>query len=77
MTACAWPSVDKSCLVEDTVEVVVQINGKLRARLTVAKDADRATLENEARQVAASWLAGKEELKVIVVPNRLVNFVVK
>ncbi|MGD1997341.1 MAG: leucine--tRNA ligase [Candidatus Dependentiae bacterium] len=77
LTACEWPTVDESRLVEDSVEVVVQINGKLRTRLTVAKNSDRATMETKAREAAASWLAGKEELKVIVVPNRLVNFVVK
>lgn len=77
LTACRWPIVNESYLVEDSVEIVVQINGKLRARLSVAKDSERATMETEARAAVASWLTDKEELKVIVVPNRLVNFVVK
>jgi len=74
---CQWPAVDATCLVEHTIEVVVQVNGKVRARIVAAKDAERADLEREAREAVPQWVDGKEVVKVIVVPNRLVNFVVK
>ena len=64
---------------EDTVEVPVQINGKLRGRIQVPADADKAALEAAARADAkiAELLAGKTVVKAIVVPGRMVNFVVK
>lgn len=77
LTACRWPTVDTQYLVDDEVQVVVQVNGKLRGRITVAKDAPRDDVEAAARAVVASWLEQGEVRKVIVVPNRLVSFVVK
>ncbi|MHC4824854.1 MAG: leucine--tRNA ligase, partial [Planctomycetota bacterium] len=70
-----WPAYDKSMLVSDTVEIPVQINGKLRARAVIAPDADRDAMETAARAVVAEHLEG-EVRKVIVVPGRMVNFVV-
>jgi leucyl-tRNA synthetase len=70
-----WPQFDESKLVSDTIEVPVQINGKLRGRATVAADASRDDLEAAAREVIADQLEG-EIRKVIVVPGRMVNFVV-
>ena len=77
LTACRWPIVDEKYLVDDEVQVVVQVNGKLRARITVAKDAPRDQVEAVAREAVAGWLEKGEVLKVIVVPNRLVSFVVR
>jgi len=74
-----WPAFDEAMLREDTIEIPVQINGKLRAVIQVPADADRAALEQSARaqpKIAES-LAGKTVQKVIVVPNRMVNFVVR
>jgi leucyl-tRNA synthetase len=62
--------------VDDTFELVVQVNGKVRARAEVAKDADRDALEACAREAVARHLDGREVRKVVVVPGRLVNFVV-
>ena len=72
-----WPAHDESALVEDTVEIPVQIMGKLRARVTVPADADRETLETAARDhpKIAELLQGKTVRKVVVVPGRMVNFV--
>ncbi len=70
------PEVDPAYLVDEEFELVVQVNGKLRARLTAPKGADRATLEDLARQAAASFLEGKAVRKVVVVPDKLVSFVV-
>ena len=72
-----WPEVERALLVEDTITLPVQINGKKRADVTVARDAanaevERAVLELEAVRRA---LEGKTPKKVIVVPQRIVNVV--
>jgi leucyl-tRNA synthetase len=74
-----WPSYDESMLKEDTVEVPVQINGKLRAKIVAPTGSDAAAIEKLARDDAkiAEQLTGKNVVKVIVVPGRMVNFVVK
>ncbi|MFO0904186.1 MAG: leucine--tRNA ligase [Pirellulales bacterium] len=74
-----WPLYDEPYLKDDTVEIPVQILGKLRGKVVVAADADAATLEAAARVEPriAELLAGKQIVKVVVVPGRLVNFVVK
>jgi leucyl-tRNA synthetase len=75
----SWPKAEEAWLREDTVEVPVQVNGKLRSRVVVATGADAATIEAVARadERTAELLAGREVVKVIVVPGKLVNFVVK
>ncbi len=73
----AWPTVDPALLVDDTVTIALQVNGKLRDTLSAAKGAPRETLEALAlasAKVQAS-LAGSIPRKVIVVPDRLVNIV--
>jgi leucyl-tRNA synthetase len=74
-----WPEFDPAAAREDTVEIPVQINGKVRSKVTVPVDADAATIEAAARCDARTTelLAGKQIMKVIVVPGRLINFVVK
>jgi leucyl-tRNA synthetase len=74
-----WPRFDPAAIREENVEVPVQINGKLRARITVPLDAAAAETEHAARADArvAELLAGQTVQKVIVVPGRMVNFVVK
>ena len=74
-----WPAFDAALAREDTVEVAVQINGKVRSKIVVPADTDKATLETAARADAqiAELLAGKTVVKTIVVPGRLVNFVTK
>jgi len=73
-----WPSYDANLLKTDTVEVPVQINGKLRGKLTVAADISKDALEHAARsdERIKSQLEGKIVRKVIVVPGKLVNLVV-
>ncbi|GAB4146691.1 MAG: leucine--tRNA ligase [Planctomycetota bacterium] len=73
----AWPAVDPAMLVDDEVEIAVQVLGKVRARVAIAADADRERVLAAARSAAANWLEGKTIVKEIVVPNKLVNFVVK
>ena len=77
--AQTWPTHDESLLVENEVEIVLQLNGKVRDKMIAAKDATREQLETAARahEKFAAQLAGKEVVKVIVVPGKLVNFVIK
>jgi len=73
-----FPSADPSLLVEDTVEIPVQVNGKVRGRISVAADASQADIEAAARAdtKVAELLEGATVRKVVVVPGRMVNFVV-
>jgi len=72
-----WPTPDPQALVRDTIELVIQIKGKMRGSLAVPATADKATLERLAleSEVAAKWLEGKPPSRVIVVPGKLVNLV--
>lgn len=74
-----WPDYDKSKTIDDEIEIVVQINGKIKDKITVAKDISKEELENSARQAerVKESLSGKEVIKVICVPGKLVNIVVK
>jgi leucyl-tRNA synthetase len=74
-----WPEFNPSLAKEDSIEVPVQINGKVRSKVAVPAEADAAQLEAAARadERAMEFIAGKQIVKVIVVPGRLVNIVVK
>ncbi len=73
-----WPEVEDAALEADLVEIVVQVNGKLRGRVSVAADADNDSIAAQALEDAnvQRFVAGKEVRKTIVVPGRLVNIVV-
>ncbi|OZB70383.1 MULTISPECIES: leucine--tRNA ligase [unclassified Thiomonas] len=73
-----WPQVDEAALVQDTIELMLQVNGKLRGAIQVAASADKAAIEAAALASAdfAKFSEGKAAKKVIVVPGRLVNVVV-
>ncbi|WNF36132.1 leucine--tRNA ligase [Bacillaceae bacterium IKA-2] len=72
-----WPTFDETKLVEAEVLVVVQVNGKLRAKIVIPKDSSREEMEQFAKETdkIIADLTGKTIRKVIVVPNKLVNFV--
>ena len=74
-----WPQYDAAALVQDEVEIVLQINGKVRDRVKVATGLDRAALEQLAAELprAKELTAGKTIVKVVCVPGKLVNIVVK
>mgnify|MGYP006427324673 CR=1 FL=1 len=74
----AWPAVDEDALVRDRIELVVQVNGKLRDRVAVAADADEETIREIAlaAENVQRHIEGKDLRKVIVVPGKLVNVVV-
>jgi len=74
-----WPISDAALAKEDEIEIPVQINGKLRSVIRVAADADNAAIEAAALadEKVIEWLAGRAPAKVIIVPGKLVNLVVK
>ncbi|WP_057828824.1 leucine--tRNA ligase [Liquorilactobacillus cacaonum] len=74
-----WPVFDTTKLVEDTVEVVLQVNGKVRQRLAVSKQISKDVLEKMALsdEKIKKEITGKDVIRVIVVPGKLVNIVVK
>ncbi len=78
LVSAAWPAVDESALVQDNIELMVQVNGKLRSKIKVTADADKETIEALAiaDEAAQKFMEGKTIRKVIVVPGRLVNIVV-
>ncbi|MEV9639982.1 leucine--tRNA ligase [Mammaliicoccus sciuri] len=72
-----WPTYDETKLSDDTVEVAVQINGKIRAKINVSKDSTKEELEQVAlaNEDVKQWMDGKELKKIIAIPGRLVNIV--
>jgi leucyl-tRNA synthetase len=76
--AAPWPEPDASALEADDIELVVQVNGKLRGNMRIAKSADRAEIEKLAMQNpnVQKHIAGQPVKKIVVVPGRLVNVVV-
>ena len=74
-----WPQVDETALVRDTIELVVQVNGKLRGKISVPAAADKAAGEQAALadENVQRFVAGQNIVKLIVVPGKLVNVVVK
>jgi leucyl-tRNA synthetase len=72
-----WPEVDEAALQRDSIELAVQVNGKLRGQIEVAADADQAAVETAAlaEPNVARFIEGKTLRKIIVVPGRLVNVV--
>ncbi len=78
LLSVAWPQSDVEAKTQSTVEMVVQINGKLRGKITVSKDADRETIEKiaTAQENIKRNITDKAIQKIIIVPSRLVNIVV-
>ena len=78
-TVSTWPSYDESKLVDSTIKIGVQVNGKLRGTISIAKDEDREVVESLAleEENVKKHIDGKEIVKVIVVPNRIVNIVIR
>ena len=79
ITYVPWPKFDAAALVENEIEIPVQVLGKLRGRITVPVAATPAEMEAAAKANAdvAKFLEGKTIVKVIAVPKRMVNFVVR
>jgi leucyl-tRNA synthetase len=75
----AWPMVDEAALKRDVIDLMLQVNGKLRGQFQVSADATKAQIEAAALadEQAVKFVEGQTLVKVIVVPGRLVNLVVK
>ncbi len=73
-----WPQYDSAALIADEINLVIQIMGKTRGAIPVPAQADKAELEKYAleSEVGKRYLEGKEIKKVIVVPGKLINFVI-
>ena len=73
----AWPVSDPELMVENTITLPIQVNGKRRAEIEVARDANKDDIEQQALKLPelASFLDGVEVKKIIVVPGRIVNIV--
>jgi len=76
--AMTWPALDEAALVQDEIELMLQVNGKLRGQIRVAATAAREAVEALAlaSEAAQKYLQGQAPKKVVVVPGRLVNIVV-
>jgi leucyl-tRNA synthetase len=77
LVGVAWPAADAAVAREDELELPVQVNGKVRARITVAREAPEETIRQKALEAVASHTEGKQLQKVMIVPGRLVSVVVK
>jgi leucyl-tRNA synthetase len=75
----SWPQYDAAAMIKDTVEIVIQVNGKLKDKLNITNNLDKSTFEKVAMEdpKVMAILEGKEIIKVVVVPNKLINIVVK
>jgi leucyl-tRNA synthetase len=78
LSRAQWMATDSSALVKTSIELVVQINGKLRAKLDVAADIDEPSLRQRVAELPnlSQYFQGKQIRKVIYVPQKLINFVV-
>jgi len=79
LIAVPWPEADPQYLVDDTITVVVQVNGKVRDQLQVAPDTDAEAVKAAAlaSEKIGQWTSGKQIVKTIYVPGKLVSVVVK
>ena len=76
LQTCTWPSYDPVLLADEDATIVVQVNGKLRANIIVKRGSSKEDVRVAAEEAIAKWLENKTEIKVIFVPDKLINFVV-
>lgn len=77
LEGCTWPTFDKQMVIDDTVVLIIQVNGKMRGEIIVARNSDQKSIETSAQELIAKWLHEKRIAKIIFVKERLINFVVK
>lgn len=77
LSSCHWPLYDPVLTQEESKVIVIQVNGKFRAYIKVPVGSKQEIVEAEAEKLVLQWLDGKESIKVIFVPDRLINFVVR
>ena len=78
MQYASWPEVDEAALVQDEIELVVQVNGKLRSKITVLASASREEVQEMALgdKLVQTYVEGQAVKKIVLVPGRLVNIVI-
>lgn len=74
---CAWPTYNPTLVLDETVTIVVQVNGKLRARITTERGTSQEAVTEQARIAVAHWLDGKKIIKTVFVEDKLLSFVVQ
>ena len=72
-----WPEYDEAKTVESTIEIAVQVNGKVRSTIAVPADGNKDDIISQAKEELGDRIAGKEIVKEIYVPGRIVNIVIK
>ncbi len=72
-----WPEYDEKLIVEDTIKIAIQVMGKLRATIEIEKDSPKEAVLSWAKETVNKWIDGKEIIKEIYVPGKIVNFVVR
>ena len=77
LVRASWPALDEEAAREDEVELAVQVNGKVRGRIKVAREPEEETVRRKALEEVADQVRGKQVVKVLVIPGRLVSVVVK
>ena len=77
LDACTWPSYDPVLLADEDATIVVQVNGKLRANIVVKRGSSKEDVQIAAEEAITKWLEDKKEVKVVFVPDKLINFVVR
>ncbi len=77
ISSCTWPSYDPVVLADEDTTIVVQVNGKLRANIQVKRGSSKQEVQTTAEEAIAKWLENKTEIKVVFVPDKLINFVVQ
>jgi len=75
--AASWPAFDENQIKSDTLEIAMQVNGRLRGQVSVSTDAGKDEVLNLAKAELAKWIEGAEIVKEIYVPGRIVNIVIK
>ncbi|MFH1896536.1 MAG: class I tRNA ligase family protein, partial [bacterium] len=73
----AWPEFDKNLVFQEEVVVAVQVDGKTRSTITVAKASPREELSKAAKTAVVKYLGGRSVVKEIIIPGKVVNFVTK
>ncbi len=74
---CSWPSYDPVVLADEDATIVVQVNGKLRANIIVRRGSSKEDVQSAAEEAISKWITNKSEVKVVFVPDKLINFVIR
>ena len=74
---CEWPVHDPQLIIDETMSIIVQVNGKLRGNITVDRTATKEVVIQAAHDTAEKWLSGSVIAQTVYVPGKLVNFVIR